>query len=168
MKLSSRARHAVRLMLEIYRLGEGGRPVQLSEVAKTTGLSRRFLEQLAVSLKSHSLVTSVCGRKGGYLPARSGDEISIGDVLTAVMGPINLAVCAEDPSICLASEFCECRMIWVLLKERINGVLNEYTLADLLDKDWLETVHAQLPDPELASDLAIGLASGGGNAGNIA
>jgi Rrf2 family cysteine metabolism transcriptional repressor len=168
MKLSSRARHAVRLMLEISRLGDGEKPVQLSQVAKTTGLSRRFLEQLAISLKSHSLVTSVCGRKGGYLLARPNDEITIGNVLTAVMGPINLAVCAEDASLCLASEFCECRMIWVLLRERINSVLNEYTLADLLDKDWLETVRAQLPLPELEPDLALDLSPEPGNAGNIA
>jgi Rrf2 family cysteine metabolism transcriptional repressor len=168
MKLSSRARHAVRLMLEISRLGDGEKPVQLSEVAKTTGLSKRFLEQLAISMKSHSLVTSVCGRKGGYLLARPGDEITIGNVLTAVMGPINLAVCAEDASLCLASEFCECRMIWVLLRERINSVLNEYTLADLLDKDWLETVRAQLPLPELEPDLALDLSPEPGNAGNIA
>jgi Rrf2 family protein len=155
-------------MLEISRLGDGEKPVQLSEVAKTTGLSKRFLEQLAISMKSHSLVTSVCGRKGGYLLARPGDEITIGNVLTAVMGPINLAVCAEDASLCLASEFCECRMVWVLLRERINSVLNEYTLADLLDKDWLETVRAQLPLPELESDLALGLSPEPGNAGNIA
>jgi Rrf2 family protein len=155
-------------MLEISRLGGGERPVRLSEVAKTTGLSRRFLEQLAISLKSHSLVTSVCGRKGGYLLARPDDEISIGNVLTAVMGPINLAVCAEDASLCLASDFCECRMVWVLLRERINGVLNEYTIADLLDKNWLETVRAQLPAPELEPDLVMDFSPESGNAGNIA
>ncbi len=153
MKLSSRARHAVRLMLEISRLGGKERPVQLSEVAKSTGLSRRFLEQLAVSLKSHSLVTSVCGRQGGYLLARPDDEISIGNVLTAVMGPINLAVCAEDSSICLASEFCECRMVWVILRERINSILHEYTLADLLDKDWLAKATAELDAPNFKTGL---------------
>jgi Rrf2 family protein len=155
-------------MLEISRLGTEGKPVQLSQVAKTTGLSRRFLEQLAIALKSHSLVTSVCGRKGGYLLARSNDEISIGDVLTAVMGPINLAACAEDSSLCLSSEFCECRMVWVLLRERINGVLNEYTLADLLDKDWLATMRAQLPAQELEPDLPMGYSPESGNTGNIA
>jgi hypothetical protein len=59
-------------------------------------------------------------------------------------------------------------MIWVLLRERINSVLNEYTLADLLDKDWLETVRAQLPLPELEPDLALDLSPEPGNAGSIA
>ncbi len=144
MKLSSRARHAVRLMLEVSRLGDGERPVQLSEIASATGLSRRFLEQLAIALKSHNLVKGVCGRNGGYLLARPAEDISIGDVLTAVLGPINLAVCAEDKALCMASDFCECRMIWVLLRERINALLNEYSISDLLDDDWLNTIRMQL------------------------
>ena len=135
---------ALRLMLEVSRLGDGEAPVGLTEVAKATGMSKRFLEQLAMSLKSHHLLRGVCGRKGGYLLARPAEEISIGDVLNAVIGPINLSACAEDESLCMASDFCECRLIWLLLRERINAVLKEYTLADLSNRDWMKAIRKEL------------------------
>jgi Rrf2 family protein len=144
MKLSSRARHALRLALEVYRNGSEDKPVQLSEVSRITGISRGFLEQLAVALKSHSLIRGISGRKGGYVLARPADEITIGQVLTAVMGPVVLSVCTEDQSVCMSSEFCECRLVWQLLKQRIDEVLSKYTLADIASKNWIETIREQI------------------------
>jgi Rrf2 family protein len=146
MKLSSRARHAVRLALEVARREDKGRPVQLSEVSRVTGLSNKFLEQLAMALKTHSILRGISGRKGGYLLARPAGEITIGQVLTAVIGPVDLTDCIEEPSICISAEFCECRLVWLLLRERINEILGEYTLADLTDKDWLRAIKVQLDD----------------------
>jgi len=148
MKLSSRVRHAVRLMLEFARFSDGRTPVQLSDVVEVTGLSRRFLDQIAVGLKSHGLVVAVRGRGGGYLLARPSAEISIGDVINAVDGPVQLAVCADDPHICMSSEFCSSRMIWKLLQLRINQTLNEYTIADLLDNKRLKAIRAELFEGE--------------------
>lgn len=144
MKLSSRARHAVRLALEISRHGGSATPVQLSEVARVTGLSKKFLEQLAMALKSHSILKGIAGRGGGYLLARPADEITIGQVLTSVIGPIQLTDCIEESSVCLSGEFCECRLVWLLLRERINELLDEYTISDLTDGDWLCAMREQL------------------------
>lgn len=156
MKLSSRVRHAVRLMLEIARFSDGRTPVQLSDVSRVTGLSRRFLDQLAVGLKSHGLVTSVRGRGGGYLLARPSADISIGDVLIAVDGPIQLAVCADDPHICMSSEFCSSRMVWALLQFRIHRTLNEYTIADLLDTKKMKEIRAELLEGDHAApDISL-------------
>jgi len=144
MKLTSRARHALRLALEVSRLGGGERPVRLSEVSEVTGISKKFLEQLAMALKSHGLLRGISGRKGGYVLARPADRITIGEVLKAIMGPISLAVCTDEPSECMSSEFCECRMIWLLLEQRIRAVLDEFTLADISDAGWLGKIHAEL------------------------
>jgi len=146
MKLSSRARHAVRLALEVSRREGKGKPVQLSEISRVTGLSKKFLEQLALALRTHRIIKSVSGRKGGYLLARPAGEISIGDVLTAVLGPIDLTDCIADTSLCISAEFCECRLIWLVLRQRINELLAEYTLEDLLDKDWLHVMRQKLKD----------------------
>ncbi len=131
-------------MLEVARLSDGQTPVKMKDVASATGLSRRFLEQLVIALKSHSLLRGVCGRHGGYLLARQSNEITIGDVLTAVLGPIQLSVCADDPTICMSSDFCSSRMIWALLQKRINTVLSEYTIADLLDARLLNFMRQEL------------------------
>jgi len=128
----------------------------LSRIAKITGISRGFLEQLAIALKSHSLLRGVSGRNGGYLLARPADEITVGHVLNAVIGPINLAVCAADSNLCMSSEFCECRLLWLLLRQRINQVLGEYTLADILDKNWVKSIHTRLREGTQKDSLLAG------------
>lgn len=154
MRLSSRARYAVRLTLEVHRRGHGGRPVRLSEISKVTNVSRRFLEQLAMTLKSHSILRGICGRNGGYVLGRAADEITVGDVLRAVTGPLELAVCTDEATDCMAAEFCEIRVIWMLLERRINEVLDDYTIADVLDKPSLEAVRELLRVDEPHGDQA--------------
>jgi Rrf2 family protein len=144
MKLSSRAKHGVRLAIEVARRGSRDKPVSLSEVARVTGLSDKFLEQLALSLRSHSLIRGVSGRKGGYLLTRPAREITVGEVLRAVIGPIDITDCAEDPPICMSAEFCECRLLWVLLRDKLNNLLDAYTLADLISEDWVEFVRKEI------------------------
>jgi len=144
MKLSARARYAVRLMVELDRLDGRRKPVQLSRIAEITGISRRYLEQLAIALKSHSLLRGISGRNGGYLLAKPPSNITIGDVLTAVIGPIHFSVCVVEPDICMRADFCECRLIWTLLDRRVNSLLEEYTVADLTDQDRLEGIRREL------------------------
>lgn len=144
MRLSARARYAVRLMLEVYRLGGGQRPVCLSDVARVTGLSRSFLEQVAAALRNHRLLKSVAGRGGGYSLARDADQISILDVISAVAGPVSFLFCLEDPGRCVHSAYCECRLLGLLLQKRVDALLAEYKLTDLAEKERLERIHRQL------------------------
>jgi Rrf2 family cysteine metabolism transcriptional repressor len=131
-------------MVELDRNGGRETPVHLGKISQITGISRRYLEQLAIALKSHSLLRGVSGRKGGYLLARPASEITIGEVLTSVIGPINLSVCVVEPELCMRSEFCSCRLIWTLLNRRVNAVLEEFSIADLSNKELLATVREQL------------------------
>ncbi|UCG50750.1 MAG: Rrf2 family transcriptional regulator [Candidatus Latescibacterota bacterium] len=138
MRLSSRARYAVRLTLEVHRQGDTGDPVRLSDVAKATNISKSFLEQLAMALKSHCILRAICGRNGGYLLGRAANEITIGDVLRAVTGPIDLVT--EIPKDCATPDFCQSRLVWMLLEQRINQLLDDYTIADISDETSLESI----------------------------
>ncbi|MBI5526303.1 MAG: Rrf2 family transcriptional regulator [Deltaproteobacteria bacterium] len=89
MKLSSRARYALRFMLEIAKHSDGITPVSLSLAAKTGGMPRRYLEQLAIGLKSAGLVRGVSGKVGGYHLTRPPAEIRIGDIVQAAIGPVS-------------------------------------------------------------------------------
>ncbi|MBI5477526.1 MAG: Rrf2 family transcriptional regulator [Deltaproteobacteria bacterium] len=144
MRLSARAHYALRLMHEITQLGGTRQPVQLTQVARLTGISRRYLEQLVLALKSHALLRGVCGRNGGYLLARPASQITVGAVVEAAIGPINLSVCVGQPETCLRSDFCECRLVWLLLDQRIHEVLAEYSVADLGNKPLLSAIRMQL------------------------
>ncbi len=147
MKLSARARQAVRLMMELHRNGGEEVAVSLRSVSQATGSSPKLLEQLVIGLKSHGLLRGVCGRRGGYLLARPADEISVGDVLRSVIGPLDLAIREADEPACRAGEPVESSLMWLLLRKRIEDLLDSYTVADLSDEEWARDVRDMLAEP---------------------
>ncbi len=138
MRLSTRARYALRMMLDVARHSDDESPVSLSAVAERTGISRGYLEQLAIALKHARLVRGIAGRYGGYRLHEPAAEIAIGKIIEAAIGPVCLVDCLEDPDTCPRADYCECRVVYALINERITEVLREYTLADLLDPGWVK------------------------------
>jgi len=157
MKLSTRARYALRMMLDVARNGGDERPVSLSSVAERSGLSRGYLEQLALALRASRLLRGVPGRHGGYRLARSAADITVGNVVEATIGPVNIVPCLEDADFCLRHSTCECRMVYTLINYRVTEVLHGYTLADLLDSSWIESFGSRLDAlPRLPVPLSDG------------
>jgi Rrf2 family protein len=132
MKLSTRARYALRMMVEI-AVRPGTDPVSLGLVAENTKISKRYLDQLALALKTSSLMRSMRGRGGGYRLARPAKEISVGQIIEAAIGPINVVECVRCPELCLKSEYCECRWVYERINSAIVKVLNGMSLAELAD-----------------------------------
>lgn len=131
MKLSTRGRYALRMMLDIARTGKDGKPISIASISERTDISRGYLEQLALALRTARLVKAVAGRYGGYKLSRPASDISLGRIIEAAIGPINLVECIESPEDCMRSEGCECRLVYQLINRRITEVLDEYTLDDL-------------------------------------
>lgn len=145
MKFSTRARYGLRMMVELARLQKTENLVQLKRIARITGLSNNYLGQLAISLKDDGLLIGVSGKNGGYKLARMPEDITLRQIIRAVQGPILATDCVTNPDLCLNAEFCEARTIWVLVSEKIQEVLEEFTLADLIDKNWMTRVRAEHP-----------------------
>jgi Rrf2 family protein len=150
MKLSTRARYALRVMLDIARHGGGAVPVPLAAVAHRTDLSHGYLEQLAMGLRQARLLRGVAGRRGGYLLARDPADIRVRDMFEASIGEVNLVDCVRDPSLCRRAERCETRALYSLLTRKLEEVLDSLTLADLLDPEWVSR-HGGVSPEQLAS-----------------
>ncbi len=90
MRLTSKGRYAVRAILDL-TFNSNGRPVRLQEISERQKISLHYLEQLFRRLRKGSVVKSVRGPGGGYVLARSMDEISVKDVLLSVGENINPA-----------------------------------------------------------------------------
>ena len=90
MRLTSKGRYAVRAILDL-TFNSNGRPVRLQEISERQKISLHYLEQLFRRLRKGSVVKSVRGPGGGYVLARSMDEISVKDVLISVGENINPA-----------------------------------------------------------------------------
>lgn len=90
MRLTSKGRYAVRAMLDL-TFNSNGNPVRLQEISTRQSISLHYLEQLFRKLRTGKVVKSVRGPGGGYVLARSMDEISVKDVLDCVGENINPA-----------------------------------------------------------------------------
>src|SRR5690554_4779068 len=87
MKISTKDRYGLTLMIELARkFGEG--PISLKSVAEDKELSAHYLEQLAAPLRNAGLIRSIRGAYGGYVLAKEPSEITAGDVIRVLEGPI--------------------------------------------------------------------------------
>jgi Rrf2 family protein len=137
MKISTRGRYALRMMLDIARHGGREKPVSLASVSERTGISHGYLEQVALALRAVRLVRGVAGRHGGYTLAAPADQITIRQIIEATIGPVCVVDCIDEPEACPRADFCECRIVYALINLRIGEVLEEFTLADLADPSWM-------------------------------
>lgn len=124
----------MRMMVSIARLSNNANSVSLANVAENTQISRRYLEQLAISLKNADLIQGIAGKNGGYKLTRKPPEISLEQIVVAAIGPINIVECLSRPDICLESDTCECRWVYQTVNERIAKVLSELSLDDIVDQ----------------------------------
>ncbi len=132
---STKGEYGVRLMVQLAR-HYGSGPASLAGVAAEEDLPRAYLEQLVVSLREAGLVVSTRGAHGGYELARPPADITMGDVLRALEGPIAPMICASDDpehaTICDRSTHCTVNILWVRVRDAIAGTLDSMTLADLV------------------------------------
>ncbi len=127
-------------MAELARRYDQG-PVQLGEVARAQELPLKYLEQLVIPLRRAGLVKGVRGSKGGHMLARSPDEITVWDVMTAVEeGP--LTPCSRDAEGCSRAPVCDTREVWCRLEELMARELKTITLSRLIGGEKEES-HVQ-------------------------
>jgi len=124
----------MRMMVAIARLSNTARSVSLANVAEKTQISRRYLEQLAISLRNADLIRGIAGKGGGYTLTRTPTDISLGQIVEAAIGPINIVECLRRPETCLESETCECRWVFQTVNDRITQVFSELSLDDIVDQ----------------------------------
>lgn len=133
MKFSTKSRYGLRLMVELALNYSAEEPLPLSDIAQKQNLSEGYLEQLITSLRKSDLVHSVRGARGGYLLSRPPAEITAGDVIRALEGPLAPTDCVREdcPEPCERADICVTRHLWERVKNEISNVLDSTTLEDL-------------------------------------
>lgn len=135
MKLSTRGRYGLRAMIDMAQSEDTG-PIATHTIAERQGISERYLEQLMVPLKRAGLVKSIRGSQGGYILGRSTDDITAGDIIRVLEGPIAPVECVSEhnPESCERSDYCITRVIWAKVRDSIAEVLDSYSLTDLANE----------------------------------
>ena len=137
MKLSTRGRYGVRLMLDL-ALHEGDGPVTLKDIAARQEISEKYLSNLIPLLKNAGLVHSVRGSQGGHTLARPPREITVKDILLVLEGSMCLTECTENPMLCQRSEDCLVRGVWSEVTEKMLAALESFTLAEMVERQLLK------------------------------
>jgi Rrf2 family protein len=133
MKLSTKVRYGVRALVDL-ALYSNDQPVLVQAIAERQNLSRKYLENLLVSLKSAGIVRSLRGARGGYILARPAREITLEMITNALEGPTRLIDCVDDRSACDRIDICSTRDFWKDMTQRLKSLLKETTLEDLVKK----------------------------------
>ena len=110
--------------------------MQVSEIAESEQLPVKFLEQIFQKLKEAGMVASVRGKFGGYRLARPASHITIGEVIRLIDGPLAPIGCvsmsAYQKCTCPDEAHCGLRMLMLDVRNAISGILDRYTLADVV------------------------------------
>jgi Rrf2 family protein len=131
MKLSTRSRYGTRILLELAR-HFGGKPTQVSEIARIQQIPVKYLEQLIRTLKQGDLITSVRGSKGGHQLNEQPDKITVGQIVRLFEGQTDLVECVSLPEKCNRAEECRVREVWKEATEAMYEKLDAITIEDLI------------------------------------
>lgn len=132
MKISTKGRYALRLMLDLALHGGAGQPVSLRDVAARQQLSDKYLEQIVTPLAKAGLVRSVRGAGGGYLLNRKAEEYTVGEILRPLEGDLAPVECATNAGFCERCDECVTLELWQEIYQAVSSVVDRTTLADLV------------------------------------
>ena len=132
MKISTKGRYAVRVMLDL-AVHNTGEYIKVKNIAERQDLSEKYLEQIISVLNKAGFVRSVRGAQGGYRLTRDASTYTVGSILRLTEGSLAPVACLENVSNeCERCDTCDTLAIWKDLEKAINDVVDNVTIADLV------------------------------------
>jgi Rrf2 family iron-sulfur cluster assembly transcriptional regulator len=134
--VSTRGDYASRALLSLALRVDSGEPTSVRDIAERTGLPQPYLEQILLALKGAGLVRSKRGVGGGYVLARTAEEITLGQIVSAVDGPIVVGDFGQphENGACDHEGQCVLLEVWAEVGEHMREHLDSFTLADMVKR----------------------------------
>ena len=132
MKISTRGRYALRMMLDL-AVNNNGEPIRLKDISKRQGISDKYLEQIISILNKAGFVRSIRGPQGGYMLNREPKEYTVGMILRLTEGSLAPVACLDyEPNDCERRNEYVTLILWEKLNDAIKSVVDNITLQDLV------------------------------------
>ena len=152
MHLTKRGEYALRALIDLGIAQEAGRTlVQIPEIAERDRIPIKFLEAILVQLKEEGFVGSKRGKHGGYFLARPMDSIMLGNVIRKIEGPLAPIGCVSqnfyEKCSCPDEEHCGLRMLMLDVRNAIAGILDHYSLAQVVEVTLRKMKRNKVPLP---------------------
>lgn len=137
--ISQKAKYALRALLALAKV-EQGSSVLISDIAESQKIPKKFLEQILLDLKHHGIVMSRRGKAGGYLLLKRPHEITFGEVLRIIDGPIAPLPCLSKMAYrrcddCPSEAACEVRRVFARVTSATRDVLDKTSIEDAIVPD---------------------------------
>lgn len=134
MKISTRGRYALRMMIDLAEHSDGSF-ISLKDISARQGVSKKYLEQIVLIFNKSDVLKANRGLSGGYKLARTPDKYTVAEILRLTEGSLSPVDCLDnDPIGCERSAECSTLPIWQGLNKVINDYLENITLQDIIDK----------------------------------
>ena len=134
MKISTKGRYALRLMLDL-AYNHTGSFIPIKNISQRQDISDKYLEQIITQLSRAGLVKSARGAQGGYMLAKEPQEYTVGEILRLLEGNLAPVACVDDPKeACTRADECVTMEVWREIKDAVNKVVDNITLADLVEQ----------------------------------
>ena len=135
MHLSKRGEYGLRALINLASQPDAAALVQMKEIAAQEQIPLKFLEQILLTLRNAGLVQSKAGRGGGYTLNHPAEEVTLGQVVRVLDGPIAPIKClsqmAYEPCACPDEETCGLRLVMGDVRNAMTDILDHTTLADV-------------------------------------
>ena len=142
MKISTKGRYALRMMLDLAQHQQEGF-ITLKSIAERQNVSKKYLEQIVPLLNNARMLKTNRGYQGGYILAKSPDQYTVGEILRITEGSLTPVACLDDiPHLCERSGECPTLNIWQGLNKVIMDYLDGITLQDVLDRNQSQAAAA--------------------------
>ena len=134
MKISTKGRYAVRVMLDL-AAHNTGEYIKVKNIAERQDLSEKYLEQIISILNKAGYVKSVRGAQGGYRIVGNPANYTVGMILRLTEGSLSPVACLDgQENECERCDTCDTLAVWKDLEAAINNVVDHVTVADLLER----------------------------------
>lgn len=134
MKISTKGRYAVRLMIDLAEHNQG-EYIPLMDVARRQEISEKYLESIVSVLSKNNLLISLRGKGGGYKLAKNPEEYTVGTILRLTEGSLAPVACLEgETNDCGRAPHCQTLSMWKGLDKLINDYFDGITIADLVSQ----------------------------------
>ncbi len=134
MKISTKGRYALRMLLDLAEHREDGY-IALKDIAGRQGISKKYLEQIVPILNRSDLLRTNRGNQGGYMLVKTPDQYTVGEILRLTEGSFTPVACVgKNPEECARSAECPTLPVWQGLYKVISEYLDGITLQDILDQ----------------------------------
>jgi len=134
MKISAKGRYALLAVMELAaERRRGGRAMRIQQIASRRQVPPRYLVQILLQLNKAGIVGSVRGARGGYTLTRHPSDISVGQVLTAIEGPLWTSQCLEGeiPPECRGFTVCPFKDVWLRISSAVSRIVDAVSFADV-------------------------------------